>query len=522
VSPPAPASDGDAGAVPRGPIASLLAEWIFEKRVPAGVGFLRALGTALLLLLLVQAATGVLLALCYVPSPDHAYDSIRYIDEDLAAHVGGRAVAVGKLLRGLHHWGSSAIVVLALLHLARVYFTGAYKRPRALLWVVGVAIFGVLLGFGFTGYLLPWDMKAFWATDVGLSIVATVPKIGPVLADLLRGGPELGAPTLTRMFALHVLALPAALVPLAMLHLLLVHKLGITPPGARVGEESSREPNDEPNKAIVKSEPFFPDHVFRELAVAAVVLLAVLALAWWLGPPLEAPADRDAKGYDPRPEWYFLGLFQLLKLEWFRGERVVLATTWIPAGLSLIAILLPWLDRSRERAPGRRPIAVAAGIVLLASIGGFTIWGAKSSKGNHSRPPPRVPVGDGSYVPPSSPPFPPPEPPPSQEQPAVNAGNAAARHDPARAELLTSGEALMRSYECTTCHLFRGKGDDNGAGGPELTKVGKEHDAAWFELYLLDPKKMKPDVEMPSAKDLGMSDADRRTLANWIRALAEE
>src|SRR4029453_95371 len=131
-------------------------------------------------------------------------ESIRYIDED----VGHGA---GRLVRGLHHWGASSIIVLAFLHLIRVYFTGAYKRPRGLLWVVGVALFGILLGFGFTGYLLPWDLKGFWATDVGINIVASLPGIGPKLADLLRGGPEIGAPTLTRLFALHVLALPAVL-----------------------------------------------------------------------------------------------------------------------------------------------------------------------------------------------------------------------------------------------------------------------------------------------------------------------
>jgi hypothetical protein len=213
----------------RGPLRSLLDAWVFDKKVPAGCGFLRALGTALLVVLVAQGVTGMFLALAYVPSPDHAYEAIRSIDDDYSG---------GRLLRGLHHWGASAVMVLAFLHLARVYFTGAYKRPRQLLWVVGVARFGVLVGFGFTGYLLPWDMKAFWATDVGLNIVGSLPLVGGPLADLLRGGPEIGAPTLARMFALHVLFLPAILLPLAGLHLLLVHLLDITPPGARVGEPS--------------------------------------------------------------------------------------------------------------------------------------------------------------------------------------------------------------------------------------------------------------------------------------------
>jgi quinol-cytochrome oxidoreductase complex cytochrome b subunit len=163
----------------RGPLRKVLDAWVFDKKVPAGCGFLRALGTALLVVLVAQGVTGMFLALAYVPSPDHAYDAIRSIDEDYAG---------GRLLRGLHHWGASAVMVLAFLHLARVYFTGAYKRPRQLLWLVGVALFGVLLGFGFTGYLLPWDMKAFWATDVGLNIVASLPLVGRPLADLCVAG----------------------------------------------------------------------------------------------------------------------------------------------------------------------------------------------------------------------------------------------------------------------------------------------------------------------------------------------
>jgi ubiquinol-cytochrome c reductase cytochrome b subunit len=486
------------------PLRALLAEWVFDKKVPAGVGFLRALGTALAVVLVTQAVTGMLLALCYVPSPDHAYESIRYVDEDLVAAVGSRSFHVGRLLRGLHHWGASSVVVLALLHLARVYFTGAYKRPRALLWVLGVAIFGVVLAFGFTGYLLPWDMKAFWATQVGLNIVQTAPGVGPKLADLLRGGPELGAPTLTRMFALHVLFLPALLVPLAGLHLLLVHKLGITPPGARVGEPET------------KSAPFFPDHVVRELLVAAVVLAGVAALAHWVGPPLEAPANRDATGYEPRPEWYFLGLFQLLKV--FPGRLVVVATAIVPGGLALLALLLPWIDRSRERAPSRRPVAVTVGIVVLATVAALTVAGAYDAPHSESKPPLRLPVGDGSYVPPSSPPISP----PSKPDDPTAAKNGAKSDDPARAALLAEGHKLVEKYECLGCHTLHGEGNTSGGGAPEFAGLVKDHDAAWVALYLLDPKKFKPDVDMQNAADFGMNDADRAKLAEWVHAMASE
>lgn len=491
---------GDSGS--SRPLRALLVEWVFAKQVPKGVGFLRALGTALAVMLLTQAVTGMIVALCYVPSPDHAYASIRFIDHEVKATLGGQEVLVGRLVRGLHHWGAGAVIVLAFVHLLRTFFTGAYKRPRALLWVLGVALFGVLLGFGFTGYLLPWDMKAFWATDVGMSIVETVPRVGHVLADLLRGGPELGAPTLTRMFALHVLILPALLLPLAGLHLLLVHRLGITPPGARVGEPE------------VKGAPFFPDHVVRELLVATLVLGVVGWIAWTRGAPLEAPADRDASGYDPRPEWYFLGLFQLLKLEWFNGERVWYATALIPGVASVLLVLLPWLDRGKERAPSKRPIAMTLGALALLGVVGMTAWGAWATRDDvHRPPPPYIPVGDLSYVPPSSPPF----------HPPADAGGADPTGGaPPPAAGPARGEALLTEFACTDCHLLRGQGDSAGAGGPDLLGLAEAHDAAWYAAFLLEPTKFKPDIDMRTAAELELPDAERLVIAEWLAANARK
>ncbi|MBM4016270.1 MAG: c-type cytochrome [Planctomycetes bacterium] len=489
-----------AGGTPR-PLRALLVEWVFAKQVPAGVGFLRALGTALFVVLLTQAVTGMLLALCYVPSPDHAYNSVRFIDHEVKSTLGGHEIAVGRLVRGLHHWGAGAVIVLAFLHLLRTFFTGAYKRPRALLWVLGVALFGVLLGFGFTGYLLPWDMKAFWATDVGMTIVATVPEVGPALADLLRGGPELGAPTLTRMFALHVLILPALLIPLAGLHLLLVHRLGITPPGARVGAPE------------VKGAPFFPDHVVRELLVAAAALGVVGFLAWKLGAPLEAPASRELGEYEPRPEWYFLGLFQLLKLEWFQGDRVWYATALLPGAVGALLLLLPWLDRGKERSASQRPIATTLGVLAVAGVVGMTAWGFWETKDDPKRPPPPyVPVGDLAYVPPSSPPFAPPT------DATAGGGTPAVPADPASAR----AEALLAESGCVDCHTLRGEGDSSGAGGPELRGLADGHDAAWYAAFLLNPKQFKPDIDMPSAADLELADADRFAIAEWLAANARK
>ena len=154
----------------------------------------------------------------YAPSPDHAYDSIRYLQKHVLS---------GALLRGMHHWGASAMVVLVFAHMIRVFTMGAYKYPREINWLLGVALLFVVLGFGFTGYLLPWDQKAYWATAVGTNIAGTTPGIGGMLVRLLRGGSRLGAATLSRFFALHVLLMPLLLTVVVFLHLAFVIRQGI-------------------------------------------------------------------------------------------------------------------------------------------------------------------------------------------------------------------------------------------------------------------------------------------------------
>ena len=193
-------------------------EGIFVRKVPK-VNWFYTLGSATLFILVNQAVTGILLAIYYVPTPDHAYDSVQYITTK---------VALGWLIRGLHHWGASAMVVVVFLHMLRVIFFGSYKFPREVTWFSGVALFLIVIGFGFTGYLLPWDEKAYWATTVGTKIAGTPPVIGDVLLRILRGGQELTAMTLVRFFGIHIWVLPALIFSLVGLHLYLVIKHGIS------------------------------------------------------------------------------------------------------------------------------------------------------------------------------------------------------------------------------------------------------------------------------------------------------
>jgi len=191
---------------------------IFLRKIPK-VNWLYTLGSATLFVVVNQIVTGILLTIYYVPTPDHAYDSVQYITTQVAA---------GWLIRGLHHYGASAMVILAVLHMIRVIFLGSYKFPREITWFTGVILLLVTVGFGFTGYLLPWDQKAFWATTVGTRIAGTPPGIGDTILRIMRGGEELSAVTLARFFGVHVWVLPATLIILLALHMYLVIKIGIS------------------------------------------------------------------------------------------------------------------------------------------------------------------------------------------------------------------------------------------------------------------------------------------------------
>jgi len=196
-------------------------KYFLFRKVPGDTDWWQTLGSATLTAFLVQAMTGVILAMYYKPDPNSAYESIKHITND---------VTLGWLVRGMHRWGASLFIILMFFHMARVFLFGAYKYPRELNWIIGVLL--LLLGMleGFTGYLLPWDQTAYWATVVGININGTGPIVGPFLASILRGGSEIGGDTLARFYSIHMLIIPGAIFALIGLHLYLVIRLGVTSP----------------------------------------------------------------------------------------------------------------------------------------------------------------------------------------------------------------------------------------------------------------------------------------------------
>jgi ubiquinol-cytochrome c reductase cytochrome b subunit len=431
---------------------------LFIRKIPFGVNLLYTLGFASLALFGVQVLTGTILALYYSPSPDHAYDSIEYLITQ---------VPFGQVVRGIHHWGASAMVVVVVLHLLVTFGMGAYKYPREVTWWIGIALFALTFAFGFTGYLLPWDEKAYWATTVGTNMAGTVPAIGGFVEGVLRGGSQLGALTLTRFYAFHVLLLPLLLMGLIAVHLFLVVWQGVSvPPGLwdqavarfRGPSRSPTAPETDVEYHAVyedfkaRGRRFFPNLIVEDAVVSTIVILLAVALAVLLGTPLEGQADPTNTGYVPRPEWYFLFLFELLK--YFPGSLEWVGVVVLPGLFFLFLILLPFLDRGPRRSPRYRPISTAIGVLSVVAVA-FLTWRAV------------------------------------QTTPPVLAEN--------RAERLTATEVLGRqlvvAQGCTSCHVVNGQG---GSVGPSLDDIAARRGAAYIHSYIENPKGLNPNAAMPA------------------------
>lgn len=321
-----------------------LKERLLLEPLPGGARWAAAFGSLLLFSFLVQVFTGVLLSMNYSPSVESAWPSVHHITTQ---------VRFGSLIRSLHHWGSSAMVILLLVHLVQVFVWGAYKKPRELTWMVGVLLLVLTLGLAFTGYLLPWDQKAYWATKVGLGIVSTTPGVGESVKTALQGGPQMGNLTLTRFFSIHVFVLPGLLIALVVVHLYLFRVHGVTPPWW----ESEAQLNAE-------QQPFWPDQAFKDAVFALAFLMVLMVWAYCWPAPLEAKAD-PSQPYEARPEWYFMFLFYLL--QFFKGPYEVVGTVVLPATFLSLLFFWPLLDRTPARDPRRRPIAV--GLLTLGTAG---------------------------------------------------------------------------------------------------------------------------------------------------------
>ena len=397
-------------------------KWFLFRNVPRDISWMQTLGSAALTAFIVQALTGAILAMYYKPSSEIdpltgnpiAYTSIQAITDELT---------LGWLVRGMHRWGASVFIILLFLHMGRVFLFGAYKYPRELQWITGVLILVMGMLMGFTGYLLPWDQTAYWATVVGINLNGTAPFAGPWLAQFLASGPEIGADTLPKWYALHMLLIPGALIALIGIHIYLVTRLGVSsPPWSKEAAGRERTPRRADGRARrprprkrrrlmardlgelnredyanykddVKKEGkgFFPFAMWHDTVMSLVVVCVITALAaiWYfdadgtkpglLGPWYTEPADPGTTDFIPRPDWYFYFLFYLLRIfEW--PETVFIATVGIPTICLILLLGLPFYDRRRERRPLHRPVAMVAAVLTILSMAVLTWKGATAKE----------------------------------------------------------------------------------------------------------------------------------------------
>ena len=297
--------------------------------------WLWALGGTPALLFGVQVVTGVLLTFFYVPSPMHAFESVRQITF---------AVRFGWFVRGLHQAASQLMIIAVLLHMIRVFVTRGYRRPRELTWVAGVALFLLTLGFAFTGYALVYDQLSYWATTVGTNMLAEVPLVGTPMLYLLRGGADVNPQTLTRFYNFHIGVVPTLFVLVLGVHILLVRLHGVS---------------DLEGDARPDAYPFFPDHVLREAAVGLVVLLAMVVYVMVVPPELGDKADPGLTPTHIRPEWYFFPSYHWMKMVPLQ------VGLWSSAAFVGGMFFWPWIDAGLERVvPGRR----------IGTLLGTTFW----------------------------------------------------------------------------------------------------------------------------------------------------
>lgn len=383
-----------------------LRDLLLKEDIPGGASFAYSLGASLITILILQAATGVLQLMYYVPSADHAYESVSYLRTE---------VPFGWLIHNMHYWGAQAMVLLVALHMMRVYIWGAYKKTP-LTWFIGVGLVLTVMALSFTGAPLIWDQAGYWAGEVGSSIAGMVPVVGDLQKIILRGSQVMGQLALSRFFAFHIGVFFPFLALLIGAHMASFRTSG-------VGGSWDREKQ-------MSTGPLWPDQIFKDMVIASIIIFCLIALSVFFPPPFTGSADPLNISYVPKPEWNFLFVYQALK--YFPGSLEPLGAAGVPAVFVMLLLIVPIVDRHPERNPFKRPLAMACLLIYAGAVLTLTIIGYLSP-------------GFG-------------------EIPEIKETKSKEQTSPAGGGV-KKGEELFRVSGCLNCHKVHGRG---GAVGPEL------------------------------------------------------
>jgi ubiquinol-cytochrome c reductase cytochrome b subunit len=395
--------------------------------VPGGASYWYVFGSATLFAMIVQITTGIFLTFFYAPSAATAWESTRAIYLNPFTHF----------ILSVHYWGASAMIALVFLHLLQVLIWGAYKSPRELQWVVGVLLLLVTLVLGLTGYLLPWDMDAYFASQVSLNIVGLAPGVGGFMQQIAQGGGAMGTATINRFFGLHVWLMPAVLVLLVGAHLAIFRHNG-----------SAGPVTDDPRK--LRQGRFWPDQMFMDTAFSFIVFVVIIFLAFAAPPYLDAKANPTNSQFVPYPAWYFLSLFGLLGLvppEIHLGPIVIsmelIATIVVPTLFLIVVLLIPWIDRSTTRSFSARGGILWGATIVVLVIAGLTIYAQAAVMAKQAAAPPSPPESEVL----------------SSVQTAPASSTTAAGTSTSGGGSATSGNgSTVFSTNCATCHGATGQG----------------------------------------------------------------
>ncbi len=451
-----------------------------DEPIPGGASLAYVFGSGLLFLFLSQVITGVFLALYYVPSADHAHTTIAYITKEVTA---------GSFIRSIHAYGSSAIVIVLLLHITQTFLYGSYKGKRELLWLAGCVLFALMLGMSFTGYLLPWDQKAFFATTVGTNILSEVPLVGNALKSLLRGGTGMGTLTLSRFFVLHVFMIPAFIFAGVAAHVYLFRKAGAA--GPIQGDATTLKQT---------TEAFYPRQVLFDIVFALLIICGLGLLAHFAPTELGPRANAADTQYVPRPEWYYIPVFQWLK--YWEGALAIVGILVIPGFVALLFVALPFLDRRPERRPWKRPVAVTIYAVIFIGLG---VLGGLSRRNDLRDPAIASQLAKQhedveSFM---KTPF----------EPELSGSSLAAANVALADPLAAKGKDIFEQQACNACH---GDGGVGTAAAPKLIGVGAKYSSEKLQALLKQPNSKMTAGGMP-ATDL--KDEEMKALVAYVRSL---